>query len=149
MPHASFFLVFRDAQHRPPLPFLLHRYRDYHRALSSFLTPTLFRLAICSLQFTPASTCGWPFHPHACTSSPLSPHPSSHPTAVQLQHVSLSLVWGAGLGRAAQSNCQLIIRSHTPDKHSSSLTGTEMGFTRAGVPFPHPTCVMESATSAA
>lgn len=32
-----------------------------------------------------------------CSSSPLGPQPDSHPTAVQLQHVSLSLVWRGGL----------------------------------------------------
>lgn len=65
VPHASLILLSRLAHHRPPPPSLLRRLCDHHRAPSSFLTPTLFRLAVCSLQFAPTSACGWPFHPHS------------------------------------------------------------------------------------
>lgn len=151
VPHASFILFQYSASPNtnllcPPSSIVTVTI-TVHRRASSLLPCFVSQFAACSLH-QPLPVAGHFTHMQR-TSSPTRP-PSklaSHCRAAAARELELGF-GGAGLGQAAQSSCQLMIRSRTSDKHSSSMTGTETGFTRAGFPFPHPTCMMESATSA-
>lgn len=142
LPHASSYFNYSASPiaNRSHLPSLFHHSEYYYCALSSFLAfPPCFvsRFAACGPH--QHLVCGWSFRSHACSSSPLGPQPDSHPTAVQLQHVSLSLV---GRGGWSRLGCQLIEHSHT--RHASIIHPVMFSH------FPHTTtCMLESASSAA
>ena len=107
VPHSCFTFITRysasPSSDLPDPPLLLHRYRNYHRAPCTVELPDSYLVSSRTLQ--PAvyiSICPWLAISPPCMHAVLhwrlhhlAPNPNPHPTAVQLQHVSLSLV---GLG---------------------------------------------------
>lgn len=105
-------------------------------------SPTFFvsQFAACSPR--QPLVCGWRFRSHAMQFFTTRPPTrlASHCRAAAARELELGLERGAGLGWAARLSCQLIEYSHArrASIHRSVFS-----------PFPHTTCMMESASSAA